>query len=461
MRILLLQDHEDVREKVVFFIEGTYGAKVEEVLSIQKAAEILATPAAKGDAVDLVVFDFKVNNKSEVEGFWKACGMTPVIRCIQGKIEDNPVVDANVVGFIYRPTFVENLVSKIDDLIERGVLKAKPSEQAQCRIRTKLLLAVAPLKGDIYIKLSDKKFVKLFKEGDTFNQEDLEKYTVKKGIEYLYIRQEQIREFTEKYRADLAKMLQSDSLTVEDVSKMSDNVHETVKELSKHMGFTKEVQELAKAQVQLTMKSMGKSPKLADILRKLKETEGQFIATHSTLTGYLACAIAAQLQWGSDTTFHKLTLASFLHDISLDNQELAHCLRLDEVEKEPGKYTSDDIKAFKLHPNKCAEIAKGFSEVPPDVDTIIVQHHERPDGTGFPRGLNQAYIAPLAAVFIVAHDLAHYTLKMGDKFNPADFIKAYKEQYKSSQFKKILSLVEVLQTVKGIAKGIAASKNQA
>jgi len=464
MRILLLQDPGEVREKIVFFLESTFGAMVDEVHSLQAAMETMAS-AVGASPVDLVVHDMKPKDaeKGLMDAFWKVCGTTPVIRTIAGKIEDAPPVDANVVGFIYKQTFMENLIAKINDLVQRGVLKIDGSmEQNLCRIRTKLLLAVAPLKGDIYIKLNDAKFIKLFKQGDVFSLEDMEKYTIKKGVEYLYIRREQIKEFADKYKSDLTKHFGSGTPPLDAAAEMADSVHETVQELSKHIGFTKEVQELARQSVQATMKSMGKTPKLADILQKLRASEGQYIASHSTLTGYLACAIASQMQWGSETTFHKLTLAAFLHDIALSNHDLAaveNHRELDKILKEsPTKFTADEIKDYKNHPIKGAEIAKSFSEVPADVDVIIVQHHERPDATGFPRGMNHQYIAPLSSVFIVAHDLARTMITMGEKFDVGAFLTKYKPAYQSSQFKKIMAMVEVLHQIKGIAKGISARK---
>jgi HD-GYP domain-containing protein (c-di-GMP phosphodiesterase class II) len=73
---------------------------------------------------------------------------------------------------------------------------------------------------------------------------------------------------------------------------------------------------------------------------------------------------------------------------------------------------------------------------------IIAQHHERADGTGFPRGLAQTYIAPLGAVFIVAHDMAQVALKKGPEFKPADFLAEIRDKYKTGQFRKVVQAIE-------------------
>jgi HD-GYP domain-containing protein (c-di-GMP phosphodiesterase class II) len=456
MQVLLLQDSSDVREKIGFFIESTYGATVFEAPSAGEALKVLQTPEK---TIDLVIWDTRNGSASEIEALRTQTAKIPTIVTTQGGPE-GVSLGGNIVGVVDRATYMESIVTAIDGLVEKGTLQQAPSEQGQVRIKTKLLLSVCPLKGDIYIRLSKNKYVKLFQEGDVFDLQDLEKYTVKKGVEYLYIRQEQCQEFAQKYLTELQHLLESDKLTVEGVGKLNQSVQETVQELSSKLGFTKEVQELTKTQVQLTVKSMGKDPDLSEILKKIDATAGQYISSHSTLCAYLACSIATQLQWGSETTYYKLSLASFLHDITLENHALAEISTLDELEEKKSKFTEKEIKDYKGHPAAAAEMAKAMTEVPPDVDTIIRQHHERPDGSGFPRKLNHSYIAPLSSVFIVAHDLTKYTLAAGDQFSMETFLKDVREKYKSSQFKKVLSCLEVLNKIKNLSAAIQKSKNE-
>ena len=202
------------------------------------------------------------------------------------------------------------------------------------------------------------------------------------------------------------------------------------------------MQVMAKTQVRMTMKSMGKSPSLSQVLDRLKAFDGRYIASHSTMVGFMACAIASQMEWGSEGTFHKLSLAAFLHDITLDNHKLAQCNSLMEVEA--GGFTKQEMGEFKTHTIKAAEIASTFQEVPPDVDVIIAQHHERPDGTGFPRKLMSSYIAPLSCVFIIAHDLAQFAIAKGPGFQVSEFLTGMKGKYKSAQFRKVLDAMDKL-----------------
>jgi HD-GYP domain-containing protein (c-di-GMP phosphodiesterase class II) len=271
----------------------------------------------------------------------------------------------------------------------------------------------------------------------------MEKYTVKKGIEYLYIRKSDVGEFIQKYNADLAKIIQNpQNFTVQELGKIHESIYETASELGRRVGFTRDVQQMAKSHVQLTIKSMDKSPRLGNVLDRIKSYGGQYIGAHSGIVGYLACAIATHMDWASDATFQKLTLAAFLHDITLTNHELAACSTLQEAQSKG--FSDADVAQFKTHPLKAAEIARQFQEVPPDVDVIVMQHHERPDGTGFPRGIGYSYIAPLTMVFIVAHDMAQYFINHASQLDRDEFLTLAREKYKSSQFRKVLEAIEKL-----------------
>lgn len=191
------------------------------------------------------------------------------------------------------------------------------------------------------------------------------------------------------------------------------------------------------------MRAIGKNPTLADILEKIRTSEGKYISAHFTMTAFIACGIASAIHWNSEGTFYKLNLAAFLHDITLDNQELAAVPNLRELEKKKDRFSPDELRKYKIHTIKAAEIAREFQEVPPDVDTIIVQHHERPDGTGFPRGLRHTHIAPLAALFIIAHDFVQYAYGKPDA-NLGEFLKLNENYYVGGNFKKVARTMAIV-----------------
>ncbi|MGZ3686853.1 MAG: HD-GYP domain-containing protein [Bdellovibrionota bacterium] len=437
MKILLVQDSSagEALDRITFSLESSFDADVRTVDNLEDALIILTDQSTK---LDLLIIDYQKGTTGQLEDFYTIASKFPNIFCFKvgGK---QPPLDWNILALVDRASLIANLLKAIEKLVASGKLNATLDAQAYCKIRTKLLIPVVPLKGDIYIKLSAAKFVKLFNEGDQFEPVDLEKYTVKKGIEHLHIQKKDVKEFIDKYSSDLDKQLRGASISIEEVASISDSIYDTVQELGRQLGFKRDVQDMTKAHMRLTVKAMGKSPTLAAVLERLESFKGNYIAAHSTLCGFLSCEIASQMEWASDATFQKLTLASFLHDITLENAELAQCTSVEEVKK--GPFTEVEKLDFQQHPMKCAEIARKFQEVPPDVDQIIVQHHEKPDGSGFPRKITHSHISPLACVFMVGHDLADIAIREGQSFDFKKAIAQIADRYTSSQFRRILSAV--------------------
>jgi hypothetical protein len=80
--------------------------------------------------------------------------------------------------------------------------------------------------------------------------------------------------------------------------------------------------------------------------------------------------------------------------------------------------------------------------IPLDVDIIIHQHHERPDGKGFPAKLNYMKINPLSAVFILAHEIMNFhkdhPAKATESGGVKDFIKSLSIEYNKGYFKSLV-----------------------
>jgi hypothetical protein len=261
-----------------------------------------------------------------------------------------------------------------------------------------------PLPTDVYFRLAPGRFLKRFKKGDTLEPSDLAPYVDRAGTGSFYARKTDLESLVEERTERLDRLIDEPDAPPERLRSAASDTLEVVQNIVSELGITPEVESLAKRTVSLVLKAVGNTPSLADILSRFRKLEGTYIASHSTMLAEISCAIAHRVGWSSAPTFMKLTVASILHDLTLTDQRLAKGRSIEEVSKSE-IFTPADLQAFKLHPTKAAEYARKFHQIPPDVDTILVQHHERPDGTGFPRGLYHQRISPLSCLFIIAHDL--------------------------------------------------------
>jgi hypothetical protein len=208
------------------------------------------------------------------------------------------------------------------------------------------------------------------------------------------------------------------------------------------LGFTPEVQALARQGMMMTIKSVGTGNNmLGKVLKNIMADKDKYLGNHAIVTAQVACSLATVLKWSSDTTFQKLTFAAFFHDIAITNNKLAQVENDKELSERVSEFTEDEVKRYRVHPAIATQVTSKFKEVPTDVDVIISQHHERPDGSGFPRKLVGDQIAPLAALFIISHDLVDRIFKHGNT-NLAEFLTEYKAKYSVGRFGKILQVVD-------------------
>ncbi len=450
MNLLLLCDRSEVLEKTVFVIESSTRFSVKACGDFSGAMLALRSAAV---IFDLIAVDALASSAgAEALAFCRAIEGVPVLMT-GGNHALVQVFKAALVPLkaVLEPKFfLEQLLKDLRELEgqKNSVALGLPTQCTDLdyiKVKTKLLLSVSPLEGDVFIRLSENKYIRLFGKGDVFDLKDLEKYTTQKGVIYLYISKSLCTEFISKYRSELIKQPQNKETDLESQLQLEQSVQETVQELVNKIGFTEEVQKITRTHVDLSLKVMTKAPRLKELIDKLKKNSENYLSAHTVFCAYLSCAIAGQMEWGSNTTFYKLSLASFLHDISLENDVLTAITTREQLEAKRAQFTEKEIHDFLQHPMTVGDMVQKMSEVPPDVDTIIRQHHESPDGSGFPRGLTYSHIAPLSCVFIVAHDVTSAIFRDGpEQFQINQFLEANREKYKASQFRKIMACLKIV-----------------
>ncbi len=125
----------------------------------------------------------------------------------------------------------------------------------------------------------------------------------------------------------------------------------------------------------------------------LVEARDPYLAGHQTRVAALSLALASALDFSPDEQ-EVLRIAAMLHDIGKVYVPADFLNR-------PGILRKEEFEVVKMHPEVGYDILKNLSEEWP-VATIIRQHHERLDGSGYPHGLAGADIDKAALVMAVA-----------------------------------------------------------
>ena len=126
---------------------------------------------------------------------------------------------------------------------------------------------------------------------------------------------------------------------------------------------------------------------------KMVEKRDTYTAGHSYRMADYAKLIAEEMQY-SPQECELLHRASILHDIG-------KIATPDNVLLKPGKLSELEYSLIKEHVNASYEI---LSSIPmyKELADIIISHHERYDGKGYPHGLKGDEISPLAQIMIVS-----------------------------------------------------------
>ncbi|MBU8921198.1 MAG: HD-GYP domain-containing protein [Bacteroidales bacterium] len=112
-----------------------------------------------------------------------------------------------------------------------------------------------------------------------------------------------------------------------------------------------------------------------------------FTHGHSFRVSRYALRIAREMGQSSKE-MEKLEYAALLHDIGKISVQNDILLKV-------GPLTDDEWKALRAHPDIGADIVEQLKFLK-EAGNVIRSHHERPDGTGYPRGLTEDKI-PMAA----------------------------------------------------------------
>ncbi len=134
------------------------------------------------------------------------------------------------------------------------------------------------------------------------------------------------------------------------------------------------------------------SIELFDMIHNMRGLDDSVYA-HSLNVALIARAIGKWCKM-SRSDLDMLTVSGLLHDIGKTQIP-------DEVLNKPGKYTDEEWALVKSHPMLGYKILKG-RDFDKSITLSALQHHERSDGSGYPRGLMDDEIDDFASIIAIA-----------------------------------------------------------
>ena len=130
-----------------------------------------------------------------------------------------------------------------------------------------------------------------------------------------------------------------------------------------------------------------------DALGFALQTKDPFTAGHQRRVAELSSRIAEEMNYDKDG-IRGIRLAALVHDIGKIHVPT-------EILSKPGQLTNVEFDIIKTHSQAGYDIMKSI-EFPWPIATIVLQHHERLDGSGYPLSLKENEILREAKIMAVA-----------------------------------------------------------
>lgn len=194
--------------------------------------------------------------------------------------------------------------------------------------------------------------------------------------------------------------------------------------------------------IQDVLKRSESTMAMTDVLNSSSPAEG-YIA--HALNVCVLCMLVGRGLGLNEEDLLALGLGALLHDIG--KEQLSSVIRT----KKHRALTKQERQEWARHPLRGKEAVARYSAFPEAAAEIIEQHHERVNGTGFPRGLTGSAISRLAQIVMVVdeYDNLSNQVDVDQSLTPAE---ALSRLYRDGQVQRtgdipediVLTLVSVL-----------------
>jgi HD-GYP domain-containing protein (c-di-GMP phosphodiesterase class II) len=257
-------------------------------------------------------------------------------------------------------------------------------------IRVSTLRGDQKIDFDAYVKINDK-YILYLRSGDSFEGDRLKRLRDKK-LKKMFI----LPDAEEKYRNYLHRNIemaynrnsgQSLSNRVEIIQGNQQSNAEAVMENPENEFIYNETRDAAGQFVDFLAQE---DPLAMQSIMKMDNVD-QNICHHGVTVSTLAVSLAKRLNIYDPKQLQLLTLGSLLHDFEHFHSGIL-------INRPLSAFTPEELQLYKTHPIVGGQKVRDKKHFDQTVINIIVQHEEYIDGSGFPNGLNEAKIDPLAMI---------------------------------------------------------------
>ena len=430
---LIIDDSEDIIELGGLVLESSYDAKVIGFVSTEQAMAFIKDGT---ESCDAVICDY---NMAPYDGgdIYKAVrehrGNLPFVLMSGNSLDCAKKIPINFLDnrynvFLEKPFSLSYLKELMLELFQGATICGASIFTDYCSIPSKFLSPIEESPVSLFAKLGNDKFIQIARPDEVFCNDFAMRASSKS--ETFYTRYDDFDELI-----DYLLLQRKISPSVESYSDV--DAVELSHIILSELGVSDKLIAFAMEQVNSVIESIEKCKELRPVFLRLQNSKAHQLYQHSVLSAFISAILAHEIGFTDQKTIRKLVLAALFHDSALSADEFL------SLEKSQAELVEDvnfkGPKSFFSHPLRGALYFKGdFAHT--DICKIIEQHHERPDGTGFPRRLGADSIDPLSALFIISESFSCYLVATGlNQTNAISWVNCFYDFYNVGRYKKAIA----------------------
>ena len=254
--------------------------------------------------------------------------------------------------------------------------------------------ATRDIEFDVYIRLADDNMAHLFSRTTGLDYKRLAQY-IQKGVKTLYIAASDQVIF-ERFTARSAQAIFLDPATPleKKIATLLNMTEQNIAEIFSQFAVEEETAANTQKIIRNYVNLMMSNPTALNIILKLV-AHGDYLYYHSVAVAIFSMFLARASGHFNQRMLEIVSLGGFLHDIG--------CTQLPrDITDGPNLLTADQYVEFTTHPTIGLKMIENTRSIPDEVRYIVYQHHEQPNGEGYPNKIRGGVIYYPAKIVALA-----------------------------------------------------------
>ncbi|MDR3608208.1 MAG: HD domain-containing protein [Oligoflexia bacterium] len=240
--------------------------------------------------------------------------------------------------------------------------------------------ATRDINFDVFLKLSDENVAHIFSKSTGVDYKRLAHY-IQKGVTHLFIRAHDLAAYQAFVSRPAIEIFNDPNTTNEKkIATLLNMTEQNMAEIFVQLSVRDETVADTRKLIGNYVKVMGERPQSLALILKLA-SHADYLYYHSIAVSIFSLFIAKASGMFDRRLLELVGLGGFLHDIG--SVQLPP-----EIMNSTEEFSTLEREEMRKHPKLGLEMLGETGEVPEEVRYIIYQHHEQPNGKGYPNGIS-------------------------------------------------------------------------